>query len=97
MSAQLSAIPLTLTRRQASESRRERAWRFAATAVTVLTASCAVVLVSLATVLLELGWANLSLRRVTPKKRNFAKALHLSLVLAGTRWIAGRNGEQGNE
>jgi len=52
MSAQLSAIPLTLTRRQASESRRERAWRFAATAVT---ASCAVVLVSLATVLLELG------------------------------------------
>jgi hypothetical protein len=31
---------------------------------------------------------------VTPKKRNFAKALHLSLVLAGTRWIAGRNGEQ---
>jgi hypothetical protein len=55
MSAQLSAIPLTLTRRQASESRRERGWRFAATAVTALTASCAVLLVSLATVLLELG------------------------------------------
>jgi hypothetical protein len=53
MSAQLSAIPLTLTRREASESRR--AWRFAATAVTVLTASCAVLLVSVATVLLELG------------------------------------------
>jgi hypothetical protein len=55
MLAQPSAIPLTLTRRQASESKRERARRFAATAVTVLTASCAVVLVSLATVLLELG------------------------------------------
>jgi hypothetical protein len=34
---------------------------------------------------------------VAPKKRSFSKALHIPLVLAGTRWIAGRNGEQGNE
>jgi hypothetical protein len=55
MSPQLSAIPLTLTRRQPSESQRERAWRFAAVIVTAVTASCAVLLVSLAIVLLELG------------------------------------------
>jgi hypothetical protein len=34
---------------------------------------------------------------VAPKKRSFAQALHIGLVLARTGWIAGRNGEQGNE
>ena len=55
MSAQISAIPLVLPRRHAPEHTRERAWRFVASAVTALAAMCAVLIVSLASVLLQLA------------------------------------------
>ena len=55
MQMQLSAIPTTLWRLQITESKRERARRFAATAVTAIAATSAVLIVSLGTVLLGLA------------------------------------------
>ena len=55
MHTQLSAIPLNLPRARSSESKRERVWRFAASTLAAIAALCAVLMVSLATVLLELA------------------------------------------
>jgi hypothetical protein len=55
MHARLSAIPSGLPRLPLAESKRERARRFAASAVASITALCAVVLISIGTVLLELA------------------------------------------
>jgi hypothetical protein len=55
MLAKTSAIPVLLPRGQASQRNRERAWRFFASAVTALAALCAVLIVSLASVLLQLA------------------------------------------
>jgi hypothetical protein len=52
---QLSAIPLNLPHGRSSESTRERVRRFAASTLAAITALCAILMVSLATVLLELA------------------------------------------
>ncbi len=55
MHARLSAIPNCLPRLPLAESKRERVLRIAASAVAAVTGLCAIVLISVGTVLLELA------------------------------------------
>jgi hypothetical protein len=55
MHARLSAIPTCLPRLPLAESKHERALRFAASAAAAVTGFCAIALISVGTVLLELA------------------------------------------